>query len=60
MSLAEQQAALFSKLDELGIKTKTIEHAQCFTAEDVERYAFPQPEPRMFSTQRTIGAFQRG
>ncbi|KAJ1486736.1 putative prolyl-tRNA synthetase [Baffinella frigidus] len=39
MSLAEQQAALFAKLTELGIKTKTIEHAQCFTAEDVEGVA---------------------
>lgn len=48
MSLAEQQAALFAKLTELGIKTKTIEHAQCFTAEDVEGYAFARPEPMMF------------
>jgi len=41
MSLAEQQAALFAKLKDLGIDTKTVEHKQCFTAEDVERFSRP-------------------
>eukprot|EP00283_Hemiselmis_rufescens_P002953 CAMPEP_0173423392 /NCGR_PEP_ID=MMETSP1357-20121228/3714_1 /TAXON_ID=77926 /ORGANISM="Hemiselmis rufescens, Strain PCC563" /LENGTH=200 /DNA_ID=CAMNT_0014386501 /DNA_START=28 /DNA_END=627 /DNA_ORIENTATION=- len=37
--LAEQQAALFAKLHQLGIAHTTKEHKQCFTVEDVESVA---------------------
>lgn len=36
--LAARQSALFAKLDELKIAHKTVEHKQCFTADDVERW----------------------
>lgn len=36
--LEARQAALFAKLNELGIKSDTKEHKQCFTVDDVERW----------------------
>jgi prolyl-tRNA synthetase len=39
MATPEQQAALFAKLGELGIKYKTVSHESCMTADDVERVA---------------------
>ena len=39
MATQEQQAALFAKLSEFGIKHKTVSHEPCMTADDVERVA---------------------
>ena len=39
MATPEQQAALFAKLDELGIKYKKVSHEACMTGDDVEKVA---------------------